>query len=119
MVENEKQRFVVIDKGNNDSYSAVKANAPIFVWIYLFLFVFLLKMNSLISKRKSTERFVIDPIFAMLNLSILGFCINLVVCPAEYYKLTIQFSAGLFIGIILFLGLQFETRNHSYEAHRS
>lgn len=119
LVENEKQRFVVIDKGNNDSYSAVKANAPIFLWIYLFLFVFLLKMNSLFRKRESTERSGIDPIFAMLNLSILGFCINLAICPAEYYKLTIQFSVGLFIGIILFLGLRFETRNHSYEAHRS
>lgn len=109
LVENDKQSFVVIEKGNNDAYNAVKANAPIFIWIYLVVLIFFQKAISLIRNLRVKRIVDFDPVFAMLSLSILGFCINLIVCPAEYFKLTIQFSVGLFVGVLLTMSSRFET----------
>ncbi len=119
LVENDKQSFVVIQKGNNQSYNAVKANAPIFIWIYFVLVVWFQKALHLFRKRKVISEIKLDPVFVMLNLSVLGFCMNLVACPAEYFKLTIQFSVGLFIGIILMLGSKLEVKEAYDEAHQS
>ncbi len=101
LIENDKQQFVVISKGETKSYNAVKANAPIFLWIFLALFLLTFRIRNMMARKSWLIDSEFEPMFIILVLSILGFGINLLVCPAEYFKLTIQYSVALFLSVIL------------------
>ena len=103
LIENDKQQIVVITKGETKSYNAVKANAPIFFWIFLALFLFISRIISFYKKKTQISPHELDPMYLVLFLSLLGFAINLLISPAEYFRLTIQFSVALFLSVTLIL----------------
>ena len=115
LVENEKQQFVVVTKGNTVSYNAIKANAPIFLWFYLAILLFLRSLYKSVHVFRNTREKEVQPLMWLVCLSLLGFAINLLVCPAEYFKLTIQFSTLLFLGTILMVATEFNSRVESHE----
>jgi hypothetical protein len=115
LIENDKQQFVVISKGDTKSYNAVKANAPIFLWIFFALFLFFLRIRNIITQKSRFVGSGFEPMFIILMLSMLGFGINLLICPAEYFKLTIQYSVALFLSVIL-IAAKTETINQFFHA---
>jgi hypothetical protein len=115
LIENDKQQFVVISKGDTKSYNAVKANAPIFLWIFLALFLLYLRIRNIITQKSRFVGSGFEPMFIILMLSMLGFGINLLICPAEYFKLTIHYSVALFLSVIL-IAAKSETFNQFFHA---
>jgi hypothetical protein len=119
LVENDKQQFVVITKGNTVSYNAIKANAPIFVWLYLGILLLLRNAYKSFRVFRDTKEKKLNLLSWLVCLSLLGFAINLLVCPAEYFKLTIQFSVLLFLGTILLTATEVNSRVESHEAREN
>jgi hypothetical protein len=115
LVENDKQQFVVITKGNTVSYNAIKANAPIFLWFYLGILLLLRNLYKSAHVFQKTKVKELNPLMWLVCLSLLGFAINLLVCPAEYFKLTIQFATLLFLGTILLAATEVNSRAESHE----
>jgi hypothetical protein len=119
LVENDKQQFVVITKGNTVSYNAIKANAPIFVWLYLGILLLLRNAYKSFRVFRDTKEKKLNLLSWLVCLSLLGFAINLLACPAEYFKLTIQFSVLLFLGTILLTATEVNSRVESHEAREN
>jgi hypothetical protein len=112
---NNEREFVGISKSDTNSYNTVKANAPILLWIFLALFLSVFSIRNVFNRNSVSLVRELEPMFIILMLSILGFGINLLICPAEYFKLTIQYSVALFLSVIL-ITAKIESFNQFFHA---